>query len=181
MSKRDPHLAATRIIQDAGGEVVGRTRLQKIAYLSQLAGFGDEFHFEYKHYGPFSEDLARGIDIASAFGGVREEEHRAAWGGLYSTYRVSLTEPPSNTDRSRFLKAAKAIGAVELELAATAAFLFQVEGFGRTKPGNPWVETRSRKPEKARGGHLEQAIAAYNKLRQLSTPAKLPQLPLLEP
>lgn len=74
MAKRDPHLIATRIIRDAGGELVGRTRLQKIAYLLQLAGYGDEFQFEYKHYGPFSEDLARGIEIAAAFGQVTEDE-----------------------------------------------------------------------------------------------------------
>jgi uncharacterized protein len=80
MAMRDPHLIATRIIQDAGGELVGRTRLQKVAYLTQLAGFGDEFEFEYRHCGPFSEDLARGMAIAAAFGQVKEVEREADWG-----------------------------------------------------------------------------------------------------
>lgn len=176
MAKRDPHLAATRIIRDAGGEIIGRTRLQKIAYLLQLAGFGDEFHFEYKHYGPFSDDLAKGIEIASAFGQVEEEEHQANWGGWYSVYRLPTALPPEDIRRAEFVNSAKAIGAVELELAATAAFLYQVEGIGRTNIGNPWMETRARKPEKAQGGRLERASAAYAQLRLLRTPEVLPDL-----
>lgn len=176
MAKRDPHLAATRIVRDAGGELIGRTRLQKIAYLLQLAGYGDEFHFEYKHYGPFSDDLARGIEIASAFGLVQEEEQRANWGGWYSVYRMPEGHSPEEPSRAEFVQSAKRIGAVELELAATAAFLYQVEGIGRTKPGDPWIETRARKPEKAQDGRLEKAAAEYSRLRSLRTPAVLPDL-----
>lgn len=177
MAKRDPHLVATRIIEDAGGELVGRTRLQKIAYLLQLAGFGDEFHFEYKHYGPFSEDLARGMEIATAFGQVQEEEQQAGWGGWYSIYRLPNAQPPSDPRRAEFVQMSKEIGAIELELAATAAFLYAVEGIGRTKDGNPWAETRARKPEKAREGRLERAAAQYARLRQFQTPTPLPELP----
>ena len=176
MAKRNPHLIATRIIQDAGGELVGRTRLQKIAYLLQLAGYGEEFHFEYKHYGPFSEDLARGMEIASAFGQVQEDEQPASWGGWYSVYRVPSVPSPDDPGRAGFVQLAKDIGAIELELAATAAFLFSVEGLGRTKPGNPWVETRARKPEKSRNGRLEKAAADYARLRRFSTPTILPDL-----
>lgn len=176
MAKRDPHLAATRIIRDAGGELIGRTRLQKIAYLLQLAGYGDEFHFNYKHYGPFSDDLAQGMEIASAFGQVQEEEHRANWGGWYSVYRLPTPQPPEEPNRAKFVQLAKGIGAVELELAATAAFLYHVEGIGRTKPGDPWTETRARKPEKAQEGRLEKAAAEYARLRSLDTPTGLPDL-----
>jgi uncharacterized protein YwgA len=172
MAKRDPHLTATRIIQDAGGNLVGRTRLQKVAYLMQLAGFGDEFDFEYRHYGPFSEDLARGIDIAAAFGQVNEVARQAAWGGNYSVF--SLTEPADVTDptRAAFVQRAKEVNAVELELAATAAFLFVVE-----KKSDPWAETSRRKPEKAKGGRLDRAKTAYEALRTLNTPKALPTLP----
>lgn len=172
MAKRDPHLVATRIIRDAGGSLVGRTRLQKVAYLVQLAGFGDEFDFEYRHYGPFSEDLARGIDIATAFGQVKEVEKQAAWGGRYSVF--SLNEPADPTDRGRaaFVQKAKEVNAVELELAATAAFLYVVE-----KKADPWTETSRRKPEKAKDGRLDRAKAAYEALRNMSTPRALPNLP----
>ena len=150
MATRDPHIAATQIICDAGGELVGRTRLQKVTYLAQLAGFGQEFDFEYRHYGPFSEDLARGMEIAAALGPVKEEEQQAGWGGRYSIY--TLRKP-------------------------TAAFLFIQEGIGNGKPGNPWHETRLRKPDKSSDGRLERAAAAYEKLRALPTPTRLPELP----
>lgn len=173
MATRDPHLIATRIIQDAGGKLVGRTRLQKVAYLMQLAGFGDEFDFEYRHYGPFSEDLARGMDIAVAFGDVEETEKQADWGGRYSVFSLrDGAAHPSDARRAAFVQKAKEINAVELELAATAAFLSIVE-----KVPDPWGETKRRKPEKARDGRLERARDAYDALRRLNTPATLPALP----
>lgn len=177
MSTRDPHIAAARIIQDAGGELVGRTRLQKLAYLCQLAGFGEEFNFEYYHFGPFSEDLARGMEIATALGQVDEDERRTDWGGSYSVYSLRLPCQPSDDLRAHFLDRAKRLSAIELELAATAAFLFAVEGVGRIAPGNPWHETEARKPEKARNGRLARAAEAYAALQQISTPKRLPSLP----
>lgn len=172
MATRDPHLVATRIIQDAGGNLVGRTRLQKVAYLMQLAGFGEEFDFEYRHYGPFSEDLARGMDIAAAFGQVKEVEQQAAWGGRYSVFSLKEPADPADPTRAAFVQKAKEVNAVELELAATAAFLFVVE-----KKDDPWAETSRRKPEKAKDGRLERAKAAYEALRNMSTPRALPALP----
>lgn len=177
MTTSDPHQAASRIIQDAGGELVGRTRLQKVTYLAQLAGFGEEFEFEYRHYGPFSEDLARGIDIAAALGPVKEVEKQAGWGGRYSVYSLRKAAPSANPARAAFIARAKAIDANDLELAATAAFIFAVEGIGRDKPGNPWDETRKRKPEKARDGRLERAAQIYAELRRVATPQPLPALP----
>lgn len=173
MATRDPHLVATRIIADAGGNLVGRTRLQKVAYLMQLAGFGDELDFEYRHFGPFSEDLARGMEIATAFGKVSEEEKRATWGGMYSVFVLKDPMPITDPLRAKFVKWAKEINAVELELAATAAFLFEVE-----KRPRPWEETGRRKPEKAGDGRLEKARAAYEELRSLTTPRPLPALPV---
>jgi uncharacterized protein YwgA len=172
MATRDPHLAAARIIHDAGGTLVGRTRLQKVAYLMQLAGFGEEFDFEYRHYGPFSEDLARGMDIAVAFGEVGEEEKQAGWGGRYSVFSVKEGAVPTDARRAAFVQSAKGINAVELELAATAAFLFVVE-----KKTDPWAETARRKPEKAKDGRLQQAMVAYETLRAMTTPQPLPALP----
>jgi uncharacterized protein len=177
VSRKDLHLAAARVIQDAGRELVGRTRLQKVAYLAQLAGFGHEFDFEYRHYGPFSEDLALGMDIAALLGWVKEEERQAEWGGRYSIYRLRRPVPPENPGRAAFIQKAKNIGAIELELAATSAFLFAVEKIGNGQPGNPWDETRKRKPEKARDGRLERAAADYAKLRRIRTPVELPNLP----
>jgi uncharacterized protein len=172
MAARDPHLVATQIVADAGGNIVGRTRLQKVAYLMQLAGFSNELDFEYRHYGPFSEDLARGMEIATAFGQVAEEERRTAWGATYSVYSLRDVVLSADAGRAAFVRKAKEINAVELELAATAAFLFSVE-----KQSKPWEETERRKPEKASNGRLNTAKAAYEALRTLSTPRPLPALP----
>src|SRR5487761_2060130 len=114
MSGYDRHLRAARIVREAGGQLVGRTRLQKVVYLAQLAGFGEEFDFEYRHYGPFSEDLATAMEIAAGLGVVQEEETRAQWGGWYSTYRATERTPaPARPDRAAFVAAAAQIGAIE--------------------------------------------------------------------
>lgn len=177
MARPDPHLVAASIVQDAGGELVGRTRLQKIAFLLQLGGFQDVFPFEYRHYGPYSEELAQAMDVAVALGPVQEEERIADWGGKYSVYRYSGVSDTISTDRARFVQKAKHINAVELELAATAAYLFAVEGIGKTSPGNPWEETRRRKPGKAANGCLERSMQAYEQLRSVTTVRPLPELP----
>jgi uncharacterized protein YwgA len=162
----------TRIIRDAGGQVIGRTRLQKLAYLLFASGLGEDWSFSYKHYGPFSEDLATAARAADFLGYIRETEQLAAWGGVYSTYalRSDLKEPQASEMRQRLLKIAAAADAVVLELTATAVFLAKA-GYR-----DPWMETARRKPEKADGDRLANAKALYNDLSQLPTPSALPKL-----
>jgi hypothetical protein len=177
MVSRDAHLKAATLVRDTGGTLVGRTRLQKVAYLAQLAGFGGGFDFEYRHYGPYSEELATSMEIASGLGFVREEERRAEWGGRYSIYyRTDRTPQSTDAARIRFATAAAEIAPVELELAATAAFLFAFEGIGRDRPGDPWQETARRKPEKAGDGRIERAKRAYRALKALPTRTPLPAI-----
>ena len=109
MSLKQPHVAAARIVQDAGGELVGRTRLQKVAFLMQLAGFDQSFSFEYRHYGPYSEDLSEAMDIAVLLGPVDEVERVADWGGRYSIYSLTGQVPgvDPDSDRSHFVQEAK--------------------------------------------------------------------------
>jgi len=177
MGTHDTYRAAARIVKDAGGELVGRTRLQKIAFLLNLAGFSDDFSFEYRHYGPYSEELAQAMEIAAALGPVREEERLADWGGRYSVYHLEQDVGGDDATRAAFVQEAKQVDAVELELAATAAYLFAREGFGINGNGNPWEETRRRKPSKASDGRLERAAAAYQRLRKLEVRKSLPELP----
>ena len=163
---------AAEVIRDAGGQVVGRTRLQKITYLLQLAGLGRGFHFEYRHYGPYSEDLADAVQLAEAFGLVKEEERRAGWGGVYSVYSVTNEVGPRDQGmRARFAEEAANIDPIELELAATAAYLKVVEG-----ANDPWDETARRKPDKAQGDRIKKAREAYARLARLETPQRLPNI-----
>jgi uncharacterized protein YwgA len=160
------------LVHAAGGQIVGRTRLQKIAYLLELTGQGDGFDFEYRHYGPYSETLSEAIRLANAFGLVEEEERVAHWGGRYSIYKVCAEFASHNdNNRARFATTAASVSSVELELAATAAYLSAVEDVK-----DPWEETMRRKPEKAADGRLEKAKEAYRVLLNLQTPKPLPKI-----
>lgn len=164
------------MVEKVLGELVGRTRLQKVAYLCYLAGLSNEFEFEYRHYGPFSEELADAMRLATDLKLVTEEERKTDWGGWYSVFTAVKQRDAVNPERIAFISAAAKVGAIELELAATAAFLFDEEGFGRDGGGDPWEETARRKPEKASDGRLEKAKAAYRKLKEIQTPKPLPEI-----
>ena len=168
--KRDTEKVAD-IIRDAGGKIVGRTRLQKIAYLMELAGLGSGFRFEYRHYGPYSEELALAARTAAVVGLIGEEEREASWGGLYSIFTARSPRGHSvKHNRVSLAREAQAADPIELELAATAAFLF-LQG-----SGDPWKATAKLKPDKVREGHLENAKILYRKLQSLKTPRKLPNI-----
>ena len=160
---------AADLVRDAGGRIVGRTRLQKIAFLLELTGLGDGFDFEYRHYGPYSEQLANAISTATLFGKISEEERQAQWGGSYSVFSTDL---PRRSDipsaRMQLIDQAAQADPIALELAATAAFL-AAEG-----EKSPWDETARRKPDKAT--HLAHAKTIYSRLTRIDTPKPLPCL-----
>jgi uncharacterized protein len=159
------------IVRDAGGKIVGRTRLQKVGYLLTVAGLESGVAFSYKHYGPFSEDLATSAREADLLGLINETEYQATWGGTYSVYTVGGSSPPDVAPaRIQLAREAAAADAVELELAATAVYLYR-EGYE-----HPWAETERRKPEKADPGTLRKAKALYHNLAQIQTPTRLPSI-----
>jgi uncharacterized protein len=162
---------AAEIIRDSGGYIVGRTKLQKIAYFLEMAGVGSGFPFRYKHYGPYSDLLAAATQHAVALQLINETQIIASWGGQYSTFQTSAAADRSAIPaRVELAQEMVNADAVELELAATAAFLGR-EGFG-----DPWAETARRKPEKAESGRLERAKQLYHRLQQVSTPRSLPAI-----
>jgi uncharacterized protein YwgA len=170
MSSAKDLLKVATIISDAGGRVVGRTRLQKIAYLLSITGQEQGFAFGYKHYGPFSETLASAARISALLGQIHEAEQPTSWGG--GSYSIYTTGAPSsgNSTRQTFARIAAEADAVELELAATAVFLSK-EGYG-----DPWNETARRKPEKADGGRIDRAKELLNRLGGIQTPTPLPPI-----
>lgn len=151
--------------------MVGRTRLQKTAYLMELAGYGEGFDFEYRHYGPYSEDLSDAMELAEVFELVKEEEKPTQWGGWYSIYTVDSDPETLDEGKSAFVSTVATFGAIELELAATAAFLHMVE-----KVPDPWEETARRKPEKASPERLAKAKDIYRQISALKTPKPLPAI-----
>ncbi|HAE49989.1 MAG: hypothetical protein CMO30_13540 [Tistrella sp.] len=172
-------LKVAGIVRDAGGRIVGRTRLQKTAYLLTLAGLEDGLSFSYKHYGPYSEAVAEGARVAGLFNLVTESEGKASWGGFYSTYELApageealpSTDPATEASRRALAVIAADANAVVLELAATAAYLAAEENHA-----TPWAETARRKPEKAGEGRIDEARRLYDRLRKVSTPRPLPEI-----
>ncbi len=162
---------AAAVVSDAGGYIVGRTKLQKIAFFLEAAGVGAGFPFRYKHYGPYSELLAAATQHAAALRLIIENEAVANWGGMYSTFQTHIASDPSTPPaRVQLAREMVSADAVELELAATAAFLAR-DGFP-----DPWTETARRKPEKAEGGRLERSKLLYRRLQQIPTPRQLPSI-----
>jgi uncharacterized protein len=106
---------------------------------------------------------------------VAEEEKPAVWGGTFSVYTVASgrDDHPANAVKPRreLAQIAASADPIELELAATAAFLHSVEGVT-----DPWGETARRKPEKVEGGRLEKAKELYRKLALVPTPKPLPNI-----
>lgn len=160
-----------RMVSAADGEIVGRTRLQKTAFLLELAGLGSGYEFKYKHYGPFSEELASAVDLAPLLFDFHEDQRRSGWGGTYSVFTSSAAYDGAEADPyKQIVSLAKRANPIALELAATAAYLASVGH------DDPWGETERRKPEKAAGGKLEQAKALYKKFKELQLPEGLPDI-----
>ena len=170
----DLHVKAAALVKDAGGRLVGRTRLQKVAYLMQLAGFADDFAFDYRHYGPYSEELAEAMEIAVGLKIVQEDKRASASGATYSIYCTGAGA--ADDVRAPFIKAAADTSAIELELAATAAYLYIEEGRRGGGGRDAWAITAKRKPGKAADGRLKRAKVAYKKLRRLAPPETLPPI-----
>lgn len=154
------------IVSAAGGELVGKTRLQKIAYILTAAGLSDSLHFRYHYYGPYSDDLTLETSEAMSEGVVSSEDRPASWGGSFTVFRTST---PCEVDAStkQIVDIACSYDPVALELAATAAFLKHEFEDGY------WDETEKRKPQKATPERLEKAKALWAQLLEVKTPRPL--------
>jgi len=157
------------IVNDAGGRIVGRTRLQKIAYLLMATGLDNNFKFIYKHYGPFSEGLASSAEFGALIGNLNEAKAQTQWGATYSTYTVGDGLASAKESPRRALASIAAVsGSIELELAATAVFL-SYEGYP-----DPWDETSQRKPEKVNPVRIQNAKTLLAELSKVPVPNPIP-------
>lgn len=162
---------AANVIQQViilnGGQLVGKTRLQKSMYLLETfqAGFG--FNFDYHYYGPYSEEVSSAASDAVALKYIVETPEVANNGLEYKVFKMEgksdAAEAPLDKRRREILKILDGYSSVELELAATAEFLSR-NGF----PKNAWEETGRRKATK---------INKERKLRAEEVLAKLYALP----
>ena len=150
------------LLQAAGGELVGRVRLQKAVYLLDRLGLESGFHYDYHHYGPFSQDLDNAVADAEAFGLVEEGfGRRQIDGARYSIFTLAVDnlELPARMGRldeaalKRHLQTFAETNVTVLELAATANWLVEEE------ERSDWEEAlRRRKGPKVEGGRLDRAL-----------------------
>lgn len=141
-----------------GGRVVGRKRMQKLAYLLQHSGAPLEATFNIHNYGPFSREIADAIEEASFAGAIKEECLPV---GVYGTYQYvyELGVPKSESDAEfspntkMLLLTLSGFATVALEVASTIAF-FEEQGLSRN---DAVAKTRQLKPGKSVSGILNNA------------------------
>lgn len=147
------------IINAAGGEVVGKTRLQKIVYLVQESRDSIGFDFEYHHYGPYSAELSDNISMALIFDEVNEDVRRRMSDGVPYSVFSSKSETSSLyrdfvKESSDLIKSLRDENSTVLELAATIHWLNHKEGFSGDQL---WEELKVRKGPKVNPGNISEA------------------------
>ena len=150
-----------------GGELVGRTRLQKGAYLLHRCGANFDLSFVYHHYGPYSFDLADGCVDARAEKRIEIEEHTGRYGIKYAIFKndgniespVFLGALPAVKAR-HLLNKMKKVSDIVLELAATIVFLRGNDD----DIDQAIAKTKARKPLKATDDRLKKALALIRDL-----------------
>jgi uncharacterized protein YwgA len=149
------------LVQAAGGEIVGKVRLQKMVYLLDQLGLGSGFSFEYRHYGPYSEDLAEKIEDNVVFGHLAEVIRRRQSDGVpYSVFKASSVGEGEKIDNilpldriADALRKMQERSSTVLELAATIHWLAEIEKVDDWK-----AELIRRKGAKTQSGRDERAV-----------------------
>jgi uncharacterized protein len=136
-------LGLLKLIHSSGGEVEGRVRLQKAAFLlgSKGIAYFDPKEFVYHHHGPYSRLLSDTLHQAVSFGLV--EERRESFSDDMERYAYRLTDggrkflsdipAGEDADISAIAAPMSRFHWRSLELAATIAFLEQ-HGDARNRP-----------------------------------------------
>jgi uncharacterized protein len=149
------------VLSAAGGQLIGRVRLQKTVYLLNQLGLESGFKYEYHHHRPCSRDLDNATGDAIALDIIKEDiAHRESDGARYSVFQLNgraqdeaLGKIGRNRARELVQKFAQTNVTI-LELAATIDWLWRHE-----KRADWRQEVARRKPVKVDGGRLERAIS----------------------
>jgi len=146
------------------GEVVGKTRLQKLVYLLDQCGMESGFEFDYHNFGPFSSELARESDFASETGRLEAREKPGFHEVPYTTFRT-IEPSPQNLGKLQADKARSLLGimarytALDLEIAATIDWFKD-----RSDRGAVNEQVQSRKPIKATQERLDKGWRLLSEL-----------------
>lgn len=161
----NPEDIVVGLVALSGGELVGRTRLQKETYLLDRCGANFGLQFTYHHYGPYSFELAGGCADAQAEKRIEIRERIGRHGVPYAIFGSmedgappdALAELPAAQARS-LLGRMQGVSDIVLELAATIVFLRdEWPYYGKGKTG-PVEETKARKSRKATDERIKEAL-----------------------
>jgi uncharacterized protein YwgA len=153
------------LIRLNGGQIVGKTRLQKIVYLLEEAKLGFGLSFDYHNYGPYSADLSFATDDVVSLNYVKVEERYGFHSVPYTVFRATSDAPefpddPLKHKRKAALTIMENYSALVLELAATALYLSR-HGYG----ADAWKEVKRRKSSKAVAPIVEKAKHLLGELK----------------
>ncbi len=163
-----PQETAVAIVALNEGRLVGRTRLQKTAYLLDQCGMRSRLSYQYHYYGPYSFELADGWATAESAGHLKLESKPGRHGVPYTVF-ITPHSPPAKLGALPAARAKEILARlakepdVVLELAATLRFFAN-----RPDVDDPEAEVRRRKPVKSTPGKL---AAARTLLNDLGLPA----------
>jgi uncharacterized protein YwgA len=147
------------LVELNGGQLVGKTRLQKTVYLIESFGIQLGFDFDYHHYGPYSEELRVAASDAIALGAISCEWCHS--GGVeyavFSSSGTSGIKLPNGI--SRALSILRKYDTITLELAATADFLSK-NGYA----DSAWDETSRRKASKVNRTRISNSVELLKEL-----------------
>jgi uncharacterized protein len=159
------HVVAA-VIDAAGGQLIGRVRLQKTIYLLDRLGLNSGFDYDYHHYGPYSRDVDNATVDAKAFNLIDEQfEHRRSDGSMYSIFRLKGETKAEafgqlSPDRAaELIRLLAKTNVTILELAATIDWLWREEHEADWRR-----EIKKRKGLKVQGGRLDKAVQVLHEL-----------------
>lgn len=148
------------IVAAAGGEVVGRIRMQKIAYLLDRLGMNAGLDFSYHHYGPYSEDVTIALERAKWADKFIDEEERPSQSGYYSIFRSTngAAARPEQVGELTGDRAAAMIDRIKRETSVVAELAATIHWLREEEQVEDWrIELKRRKPIKATDDNIEKA------------------------
>ncbi len=137
-TKRQKSVALIALIVQREGVVDGRTRLQKLSYLVNVAGWNSIDDYRFHYYGPFSDSLTNYVEEMCQLGWLLESPLETINGNTFYKYSsvdtnktkalVSRIEDPKLVSRTEgLLSQLKNFSSDELEIMASLVFLNQNE------------------------------------------------------